>query len=194
MTAVAAVAGCVDTAFEKYYESFMPPLKGLLRQSTGGDKRMRLMRGKTMECITLIGVAVGGDRFGADADEVMQILVENQRSMQFEPDDPQIGYMMQAYARICKSLGERFVPYLRLRDGGVWRQKDRHSHVGAGGPIHRHVDPVVVHVGPEGGAVPLPGTVDADHRGQSDVLVPGHVSTVRRQHHAGAGDLRQRPL
>ena len=112
MTAVAAVAGCVDTAFEKYYESFMPPLKGLLRQSTGGDKRMRLMRGKTMECITLIGVAVGGDRFGADADEVMQILVENQRSMQFEPDDPQIGYMMQAYARICKSLGERFVPYL----------------------------------------------------------------------------------
>ncbi|KAK4532167.1 hypothetical protein CCYA_CCYA11G3024 [Cyanidiococcus yangmingshanensis] len=112
MTAVAAVAGCVGTAFSKYYDDFMPPLKNLLRQTSAGDKRNRLLRSKTMECMTLIGVAVGADRFRADADEIMQILVSNQMSMQFDADDPQIGYMMQAYARICQSLGELFVPYL----------------------------------------------------------------------------------
>jgi hypothetical protein len=112
MTAVAAVAGCVGTAFTKYYDDFMPPLKNLLRQTSAEDKQNRLIRSKTMECMTLIGVAVGADRFRADADEIMQILVSNQMSMQFDADDPQIGYMMQAYARICQSLGELFVPYL----------------------------------------------------------------------------------
>jgi hypothetical protein len=32
--------------------------------------------------------------------------------MQLEPDDPQIGYMLQAWARICSVLKQHFIPYL----------------------------------------------------------------------------------
>jgi HEAT repeat protein len=112
MTAVAAVAGCVGTAFNKYYDDFMPPLKHLLRQTSADDKWNRLLRSKAMECMTLIGVAVGAERFRADADEIMQILVSSQMNMEIHADDPQLGYMMQAYARICQSLGKQFEPYL----------------------------------------------------------------------------------
>ena len=47
----------------------MPGLKGLLQSAQGKDYRM--LRGKAMECISLIGVAVGKEKFAADAKEVM---------------------------------------------------------------------------------------------------------------------------
>lgn len=34
------------------------------------------------------------------------------QAQSLEPDDPTIGYMLQAGARLCKTLGEEFLPYL----------------------------------------------------------------------------------
>ncbi|GJQ14176.1 hypothetical protein GpartN1_g5967.t1 [Galdieria partita] len=110
VSAIAAVADSAEQFFIRYYDSFMPLLKNIL-YSTEGHKPLRRLRGKVIECISLIGVAVGRDKFGNDAAQIMDLLVRTQ-SAQLEPDDPQAAYLMQAYARICRCLREAFVPYL----------------------------------------------------------------------------------
>uniref|UniRef100_A0A7S3C1U5 TOG domain-containing protein n=1 Tax=Haptolina ericina TaxID=156174 RepID=A0A7S3C1U5_9EUKA len=109
VTAVASVADVAETDFAPYYPQFMPGLKAILSNAQG--KEMRMLRGKAMECISLIGMAVGKDIFGQDAKDVMDILIRTQGE-QLEPDDPQVSFMLQACARICKTLGEHFQPYL----------------------------------------------------------------------------------
>ena len=69
ITAIASVADCVGEGFAKYYPSIMPVLKHMLQTCT--SKEERTLRGKTMECISLIGIAVGRDVFIADAKEIM---------------------------------------------------------------------------------------------------------------------------
>ncbi len=36
------------------------------------------------------------------------------QAQELDPDDPTSGYMLQAGARLCKCLGEEFLPYLGL--------------------------------------------------------------------------------
>lgn len=109
VTAIAAVADCAKGHFHKYYDSFMPYLKAILRNAHG--KENSILRGKAMECISLIGVAVGKEKFAQDAKEVMDIMIQTQAS-NLEPDDPQISFLLQSWARICRCLGQDFVPYL----------------------------------------------------------------------------------
>eukprot|EP01104_Vermistella_antarctica_P004136 TRINITY_DN14645_c0_g1_i1.p1 TRINITY_DN14645_c0_g1~~TRINITY_DN14645_c0_g1_i1.p1 ORF type:complete len:1121 (+),score=317.63 TRINITY_DN14645_c0_g1_i1:83-3364(+) len=109
VAAVAAVAECVAEDFFKYYDQFMPFLTQVLTQATGKDHRT--LRGRAMECISLIGIAVGKDRFLADAKPVMEILLQMQATI--EIDDPINGFLPQALARISKALGPEFAPYLQ---------------------------------------------------------------------------------
>jgi hypothetical protein len=110
VTAIASVADVAESDFVPYYGSFMPGLKKILQVAQG--KEHRLLRGKSMECISLIGVAVGKDAFRSDAKEVMDLLLAAQQGVELEPDDPQISFMLQACGRICKCLGAEFRPYL----------------------------------------------------------------------------------
>ena len=91
----------------------MPDLKLRMRNATA--KELRLLRGKTIECISLIGLAVGKDKFMQDTSEVMDMLLKAQVSQEeFEDDDPQVSYMMSAWARMCKLLGSAFQQYLHV--------------------------------------------------------------------------------
>mmetsp|Transcript_5010 Transcript_5010/g.15027 ORF Transcript_5010/g.15027 Transcript_5010/m.15027 type:complete len:1089 (+) Transcript_5010:98-3364(+) len=110
VTAVASVADSAETKFQPYYQSFMPDLINML-QLSNGEKKMARLRGKVMECISIIGLAVGKEMFKPDSDNVMRLLVQTQLS-EMDADDPQSYYMMQAYARICCCLKEDFIPYL----------------------------------------------------------------------------------
>lgn len=110
VTAIAAVADSAEKQFMKYYDWFMPRLKQVLAAATG-QKELRRLRGKVMECISLVGLSVGPEKFGPDAAEVMEMLVRTAAQNQ-EPDDPQAFYLMQAYARICRCLKQGFIPYL----------------------------------------------------------------------------------
>uniref|UniRef100_A0A7S0J6U6 TOG domain-containing protein n=1 Tax=Calcidiscus leptoporus TaxID=127549 RepID=A0A7S0J6U6_9EUKA len=110
VTAVASVADVAEADFTPFYDDFMPPLKFFLQQAAD-SKEYRMLRGKAMECISLIGVAVGKEKFGADAQAVMEMLIQT-RGAELEADDPQVAFMLQACARICKCLGEQFKPYL----------------------------------------------------------------------------------
>lgn len=111
VTAIAAVADSAETHFVKYYDWFMPRLKQVLSTTTG-HRELRRLRGKVMECISLVGLSVGVEKFGPDADEVMKLLVDTVAAHVEDPDDPQSFYLMQAYARICRCLKSAFIPYL----------------------------------------------------------------------------------
>lgn len=111
VTAIAAVADSAESQFVKYYDWFMPRLKQVLSGATG-HKHLRRLRGKVMECISLVGLSVGAEKFGPDAADVMNILVSTSALQSEDPDDPQAFYLMQAYARICRCLSAGFIQYL----------------------------------------------------------------------------------
>lgn len=111
LTALASVADSSQEHFEKYYDAVMPYLKAILVNAT--DKANRMLRAKSMECISLVGMAVGKDKFRNDAKQVMEVLMSLQGS-QLETDDPTSSYMLQAWARLCKCLGQDFLPYMNV--------------------------------------------------------------------------------
>lgn len=112
IVALSSVADSSAEAFVKYYEKFMPALKFIIKESTGNDE-LRVLRGKAIECVSLIGMAVGKEKFCADASEVMQMLLATQTGdLKLADDDPQLSYMMAAWARICRILGPDFQAYL----------------------------------------------------------------------------------
>uniref|UniRef100_A0A6U4TJI8 TOG domain-containing protein n=1 Tax=Hemiselmis andersenii TaxID=464988 RepID=A0A6U4TJI8_HEMAN len=111
ITAIASVADCVEEHFAMYYDRIMPTLKQMLNQCRA--KEHRLLRGKTMECVSLIGLAVGKEVFVADARDVMDEFMATQ-SQTMDPDDPQASYLLQAWGRLAKALGHDFIPYLSV--------------------------------------------------------------------------------
>jgi len=118
VTTIAAVADTVEDKFEPYYEKFMPKLKYLFVNATTPE--LRLLRGKTIECISLIGLAVGKDKFLADCQDVMETLLRTQTNFDnLEDEDPQISYMISSWARMCKILGKDFEKYLPVVMGPV---------------------------------------------------------------------------
>ncbi|KAL5563592.1 hypothetical protein UlMin_033339 [Ulmus minor] len=111
LTALASVADSSQEQFQKYYDAVMPYLKAILVNAT--DKSNRMLRAKSMECISLVGMAVGKEKFRNDAKQVMEVLMSLQGS-QLETDDPTTSYMLQAWARLCKCLGQDFLPYMSV--------------------------------------------------------------------------------
>ena len=109
ITAIAAVADCAEEHFLPYYSKVMPILKGVLHNAKGHDYRK--MKGKAMECISLIGTAVGKEQFLPDAKEVMDVMMQTQQEG-LADDDPQTTFLLQSWARVAKCLGQDFVPYL----------------------------------------------------------------------------------
>lgn len=68
MTTIATVADTAEEKFLHYYDRFMPNLKYIMQNALSSDYRM--LRGKTIECISLIGLAVGKEKvrgFGIDS-------------------------------------------------------------------------------------------------------------------------------
>lgn len=60
ITTLATVADTAEEKFLSYYDRFMPTLKYVMENAVPRD--LRLLRGKTIECISLIGLAVGHDK------------------------------------------------------------------------------------------------------------------------------------
>ena len=100
LTALASVADNAGTVFAKYYDAVLPFLKQILVAAEGKEHRM--LRAKAVECISLVGMAVGKDRFAADAKEVMDMLMRLQAGG-FEDDDATTSYMQQAWTRLCSA-------------------------------------------------------------------------------------------
>ncbi|KAG7091694.1 hypothetical protein E1B28_010715 [Marasmius oreades] len=106
VTTLAMVADAAEGGFVKHYATLLPLLINALRHSTG---KMRL---KAMECVGLVGIAVGKDVFRRDIQDVGECLVRIQNSPP-DPSDPQLlHYLMGTWAKICQAMGEEFEVYL----------------------------------------------------------------------------------
>ena len=109
LSTIATIADSAEAAFGKYYDTLMPLLFNVLRQDT--EKEYRLLRAKAMECATLIALAVGKERMGQDALNLVQLLGSVQANIT-ESDDPQAQYLLHCWGRMCRVLGSDFVSYL----------------------------------------------------------------------------------
>jgi hypothetical protein len=78
----------------------MPKLKYLFVNATTPE--LRLLRGKTIECISLIGLAVGKDKFLVDCQDVMETLLRTQTNFDnLEDEDPQVIQLF-VFISICE--------------------------------------------------------------------------------------------
>ncbi|KAL0911444.1 hypothetical protein M5K25_019586 [Dendrobium thyrsiflorum] len=111
LTALASLADSSREQFQDYYDAVMPCFKTILLNAT--DKSNRMLLAKSMECISLVGMVVGKDKFRDDAKQVMEVLMSLQGS-QIEIDDPIASYMLQAWTRLCQCLGQDFLPYMNI--------------------------------------------------------------------------------
>ncbi|PHH83153.1 hypothetical protein CDD83_3054 [Cordyceps sp. RAO-2017] len=109
LSTIATIADAAEAAFSKYYDTLMPLLVNVLQNQN--EKEYRLLRAKAMECATLIALAVGRERLGADAMTLVNLLANIQTSIT-EADDPQAQYLMHCWGRMCRVLGVDFLPFL----------------------------------------------------------------------------------
>ncbi|KAL1132390.1 hypothetical protein AAG570_010345 [Ranatra chinensis] len=117
VTTIASVADTSEEQFVTYYDRLMPALKYIIQNAN--TPNLKMLRGKTIECVSLIGLAVGKEMFMKDATEVMDLLLKNYTEGELPDDDPQTSYLISAWARICKILGKQFEQYLPLVIGPV---------------------------------------------------------------------------
>ncbi|KAM5584466.1 hypothetical protein ABKV19_004040 [Rosa sericea] len=106
LTALASVVVSFPEQFQKYYEVVMIPLRVMLLDATNNP-----VWSKSVACISLVGMAVGKEKFRDDAKKVMEVLMSLQGS-QMEPDDLTTSCMLQICADLCKCLGQDFLPYM----------------------------------------------------------------------------------
>ncbi|PNH09582.1 Importin-5 [Tetrabaena socialis] len=90
--------------FNKYYDTVMPLLMHIL--TSANLKEHRLMRAKALECISLVGMAVGRDKFRADARSVLGYM-QGVQAAGMEADDPLASYMLQADKRRAERASRR---------------------------------------------------------------------------------------
>lgn len=113
VTTIASVADTVEKDFVIYYERLMPCLKYIIANATTDE--LKMLRGKTIECVSLIGLAVGEEQFTSDASEVMDLLLKTHtEGEQLPADDPQTSYLISAWSRICRIMGKKFAQYLPM--------------------------------------------------------------------------------
>ena len=117
---LASLADSAQEHFYPYYDVFVPSLKYIIEHAL--DEKLKTLRGKAIEAVSLIGLAVGKEKFCSDAMDVMNLLLRQQTGQEeLADDDPQLAYMIAAWARICKILGTAFQPYLQFVMGPVLR-------------------------------------------------------------------------
>ncbi|KAG6004336.1 hypothetical protein E4U21_001149 [Claviceps maximensis] len=109
LSTIATIADAAQAAFSKYYDTLMPLLVSVLQNQS--EKDYRLLRGKAMECATLIALAVGRERLGQDAMTLVNLLANIQANIT-DADDPQAQYLMHCWGRMCRVMGSDFVPFL----------------------------------------------------------------------------------
>lgn len=109
LSTIATVADSAESTFGKWYGNLMPLLFSVLQGPY--DRDLRLLRAKAMECATLIALAVGKERMGQDATQLVNILGHVQANI-VDDDDPQESYLLHCWGRMCRVLGQDFVPCL----------------------------------------------------------------------------------
>lgn len=145
VSTIATVADTAEKHFIQYYDKFIPRLMYMIEGAHKADNavELRVLRGKTIQCVSLIGWAVGRENFMDDAAKMMDLLLAAQTGEEMDDDDPQVKYIISSGPRICKIIGARFEPYLHLFMGPVLKtiyQCYEIAPIEECRPIHYNVD------------------------------------------------------
>jgi hypothetical protein len=111
VTCIGAIAANSKEHFTPYYDIFVPTMRDILHNTH--DQSWYNLRSKTIDTFSLIGDAVGKDKFATDAHDFMMALQDTHLG-EFGRDDSMRENMLFAAARICKILGQDFVPFLPM--------------------------------------------------------------------------------
>eukprot|EP00932_Pfiesteria_piscicida_P009842 SRR837773.20645.p1 GENE.SRR837773.20645~~SRR837773.20645.p1 ORF type:complete len:718 (-),score=391.53 SRR837773.20645:73-2178(-) len=109
ITSIAVIAGVIGKDFSCYYDAMMPLLKHLV-MTAKGEKESRL-RGKAFECLSLLGLAVGKEKFLPDAKEAIEQMLQTDLSS--SDNELLREYIKEASERICKCLKQDFALFLQ---------------------------------------------------------------------------------
>ncbi|KAJ3425390.1 karyopherin (importin) beta [Anaeramoeba flamelloides] len=120
ISTIAAMSIAITKSFLIYYPLVIKLMKRVLKEATA--KEQRLLCGKAIDCVAIIGRATGHENFENDALEVMQIMIHVQENSDINSDDPKLPYILRAWEQIAVVLEERFVPYLEVLMPLVWQQ------------------------------------------------------------------------
>jgi len=111
ITYIAVIAMQVEDAFAPYYSQLMPSFKQLIQNTLHNEKERELL-GKTFECVSWLAKAVGTAGFRADAESIMQSMIQATQIPNLKSNDPVKEYMMQASERICATMKADFLPFV----------------------------------------------------------------------------------
>ncbi|KAJ7000337.1 importin-5-like [Populus alba x Populus x berolinensis] len=108
---LSAVAYSSQDQFAEYYSTVMPYLKVIMM--TAKKELDHNLLADSVDCITMVWMAVGKEKIRDDTDMVVKMLISLQRS-ELEANDPMRCQLLQAWARLGKCLGEEFEPYMSV--------------------------------------------------------------------------------
>ncbi|ETL86272.1 hypothetical protein L917_14290 [Phytophthora nicotianae] len=131
ITAISSVATVAGASFTNYYAAVMPPLQQILMNCLQESMQAAAaspavlkpqsnapssftLGGITLECLSLIGQAVGKEVFSRDAPAILKVMAEMQATPSIVGNELIRTYLLQAWARCCTCLGHDFAPYLPL--------------------------------------------------------------------------------
>ena len=113
---IAVVAAASASAFKAYYAELMPLVSQVIVNpptGTGSAEATKTVQGSAMECVALMGEAVGAETFAPDAKVVLNTLLTILKAGSTMTNDPSLRYLQDSVARIGRVLGpEAFAPYL----------------------------------------------------------------------------------
>ncbi|EEA05322.1 HEAT repeat family protein [Cryptosporidium muris RN66] len=108
ITMIAVIAGVIENDFAPYYSTVVPYLKKTMQEAS---PQLRTLRGKCIECLTIIGFSLDYSIFKNDAQETMVAFIQLMGSG-LKGDDPLKEYIQEALQRMCRIMKQDFVPYL----------------------------------------------------------------------------------
>ncbi|EAL61809.1 importin subunit beta-3 [Dictyostelium discoideum AX4] len=108
LNAFSSVVDGIGEEFTQHYSEIMPFLIKILRTQTSVETKT--LRGRAIETISLVGLAVGKKVFLNDCIQIIQYVSSLEK---FKDDDPQVDFFLRAFTRFAQCLGEDFIPYLK---------------------------------------------------------------------------------
>lgn len=109
LTSISTIAKVSSRAFIPYWQKTAEIVFGVLNSST--QKEHKYLRGHCVECLTLVGLAVGEEEFQKAVHDIITKMIEIQQT-DIDAADPQKFFLLAGWKRICILLKGRFTPYL----------------------------------------------------------------------------------
>ncbi|GIX66248.1 karyopherin beta [Babesia caballi] len=109
VTSLAVTAGVLEGHFRAYYSTVVPLMKDTIANCVSAEDRT--LRGKAIECMSIIGMTIGIDVFLNDGIECMNALIQIMQEPSTS-DDPVKEYIDEALGRLCTALKGNFCPFL----------------------------------------------------------------------------------